>query len=280
MSFLVDLVVESSVLLLVVLGLGIILGLMDVINLAQSGFMAVGVYAALVTAQHGVNFWLAVAIGTAASGVIGLVAERLVIRRLYTRPLDTLLATWGISLVLVQVITIAFGHGPQSFDEPFTSALPILGVQYPAYRLVIVAAAGLSLLALLAIVRFTHWGLVARMVMANEPLARGLGINTTRVRQVTFLVGSLLAGLAGALLGPILGVSPYYATALVAPGFLAVLLAGRTLAGLTLASIALAVTTTVFSRYFNPVYATAVTVAVAVILLRLFPEGLTHWRRT
>jgi branched-chain amino acid transport system permease protein len=279
-SFLIDLVVESSVLLLVVLGLGIILGLMDVINLAQSGFMAVGVYAALVAAHHRVGFWAAVAAGALSAGVLGLISERLVIRRLYARPLDTLLATWGISLVLVQLITLAFGHGPQSFDEPFVAAVPLLGVQYPAYRLVIVAAAVLTLLALIAIVRFTRWGLVARMVMANEPLARGLGIDTVRVRQVTFLVGSLLAGFAGALLGPIQGVSPYYATALVAPAFLAVLLAGRTLRGLVLAAVALAVTATVFSRFANPVYATAVTVAAAVVLLRLFPEGLGRplWR--
>jgi branched-chain amino acid transport system permease protein len=280
MSFLIDLVVESSVLLLVVLGLGIILGLMDVINLAQSGFMAVGVYAALVATHHGVDFWLAVAIGAGACGTLGLVAERLVIRRLYARPLDTLLATWGISLVLVQGITILFGHGPQRFDAPFVAAVPVLGVEYPAYRLVLVGAAVALVLALLAIVRFTRWGLVVRMVMANEPLARGLGIDTVRVRQITFLAGSLLAGLAGALLGPIQGVNPYYATALVAPAFLAVLLAGRTLLGLVLAAAALAVTATVFSRYANPVYATAVTVAVAVVLLRLFPQGLTAWRRS
>jgi branched-chain amino acid transport system permease protein len=278
MSFLIDLAVESSVLLLVVLGLGIILGLMDVINLAQSGFMAVAVYSALLAARHGVNFWLAVVIGTASAGVLGLVAERLVIRRLYTRPLDTLLATWGISLVLVQLITLLFGHGPQNFNEPFVTAVPIFGVAYPAYRLVLLAAAILVVLGLFAVVRFTRWGLVARMVMANEPLARGLGVNTVRVREVTFLLGSLLAGLAGALLGPIQGVNPYYATALVAPAFLAVLLAGRTLPGLVVAAVALAVTATAFSRYFNPVYATAVTVAVAVVLLRLFPNGLTRWR--
>jgi urea transport system permease protein len=277
-SFAVDLAVESSVLLLVVLGLGIILGLMDVINLAQSGFMAVGVYAALVAAHRGISFWLAVLAGAACAGLLGLVAERLVIRRLYTRPLDTILATWGISLVLVQAITIVFGHGPQRFDQPFVASVPLPGTDYPAYRLVIVGAAAALLVALLAVVRFTRWGLVARMVMANEPLARGLGIDTVRARQVTFLIGSLLAGLAGALLGPIQGVSPYYATALVAPAFLAVLLAGRTLPGLVLASAVLAVTATVFSRYANPVYATAVTVAVAVVMLRIFPEGLTRWR--
>ena len=280
MSFFLDLIVESSVLLLVVLGLGIILGLMDVINLAQSGFMAVGVYAALTATHVGVNFWLSVLIGAGTAGVLGLVVERVVIRRLYARPLDTLLATWGISLVLVQLITIYFGHGPQAFGEPFVVAVPVLGVDYPAYRLVIVGAALLVIAILFTLVRFTHWGLIARMVMANEALAAGLGINTVRVRQVTFLVGSVLAGFAGALLGPIQGVSPYYATALVAPAFLAVLLAGRTLSGLLVAAAVLAVTATVFSRYFNPVYATAVTVAVAVILLRVFPEGLTRWRRS
>lgn len=280
MSFLIDLFVESSVLLLVVLGLGIILGLMDVINLAQSGFMAVGVYAALVATRSGVNFWLAVLVGTVPAGVLGLLVERFIIRRLYGRPLDTLLATWGISLVLVQLITIFFGHGPQAFGQPLVAAVPILGVQAPAYRLIVVGAALVVLAVLFSIVRFTQWGLVARMVMANEAVAAGLGINTVRVRQVTFLVGSLLAGFAGALLGPIQGVNPYYATALVAPAFLAVLVAGRTLLGLVLAAVALAVTATVFSRFFNPVYATAVTVAVAVILLRLFPEGLTRWRRS
>ncbi|MBO0681760.1 MAG: branched-chain amino acid ABC transporter permease [Candidatus Dormibacteraeota bacterium] len=280
MSFVLDLLVESSVLLLVVLGLGIILGLMNVVNLAQSGFMAVGVYAALTATNRGFNFWLAVLTGAAAAGVLGLVAERLIIRRLYERPLDTLLATWGISLVLVQLITIFFGHGPQAFGEPFVAAVPVFGIGYPAYRLLIFGAALVILAALFLIVRFTPWGLVARMVMANERLATGLGIDTVRVRQLTFLVGSLLAGFAGALLGPIVGVGPNYATALVAPAFLAVLLAGRTLWGLVLASAILAVATTVFSRYFNPVYATAVTVAVAVILLRLFPEGLSQWRRS
>lgn len=261
-----------------VLGLGIILGLMDVINLAQSGFMAVGVYAAIVAVRHGIEFWLAIAVGALASGALGLLVERLVIRRLYSRPLETLLATWGISLVLVQAITILFGHGPQNFDEPFVAAVPVAGVEYPAFRLVVVVVAAAVVAALFVVIRYTRWGLVARMVMANEPLARGLGVNTVRVRQVTFLVGSLLAGLAGALLGPIQGVNPYYATALVAPAFLAVLLAGRTLLGLVLAATALAVTTTIFSRYFNPVYATAVTVGVAVVLLRLFPEGLSRWR--
>lgn len=278
MSFFIDLGVESAVLLLVVIGLGIILGLMDVINLAQSGFMAVGVYAALSASRHGVPFWPAVIAGTVAAGVLGGAVELLVIRRLYTRPLDTLLATWGISLVLVQAITIVFGHGPQNFDEPYKNALPIAGVLYPEYRLVILVAAILVLSILMAVVAFTRLGLVARMVMANEPLARGLGINTTRVRQVTFVLGSSLAGFAGALLGPIQGINPYYATALVAPAFLAVLLAGRRLLGLVVAAVVLAVTATLFSRFSNPVYATAVTVAVAVILLRLFPEGLAKWR--
>ncbi|HZV50935.1 MAG TPA: branched-chain amino acid ABC transporter permease [Candidatus Dormibacteraeota bacterium] len=270
--------VESSVLVLVVLGLGIVLGLMDVINLAQSGFMAVGVYAALTAVRHGVEFWLAVLIGTAASALLGALAELVVIRRLYARPLDTLLATWGISLVVVEGIIVVFGHGPQAFNEPFVVGVPVLGLLYPAYRLVLVAAAALAVAVLTVIVRFTPWGLVARMVMANAPLSRALGIDVVRVRQLTFVAGSALAGFAGAVLGPIQGIDPYYATSLVAPAFLAVLLAGRSLSGLVLASVVLAVATTVFSRYFNPVYATAVTVGVAVALLRLFPQGLTRWR--
>ena len=272
---LLDLLAASAILILVVLGLALILGLMDVINLAHTGLMAVGVYAAVSASRAGYGFWLAALAGAIAAGVVGGVVERVVVRRLYGRPLDTILATWGISLIIVQGIAWIFGRGPQTLGN---SLLGEVWLGYSAYRLLIVGLAALLVAGLWLLVRTTHWGLIARVVMANEPLARGLGINTTRVRQVTFVLGASLAGFGGALIGPMQGISPTFAMGIMVPGFLAVLLSGQSLAGLVVACIALATTQTLFSFFFNPVYATVAIITAAVVLLRLFPRGLV-WHR-
>ena len=270
-----DILSASAILFLVVLGLAIILGLMDVINLAHTGLMAVGVYAAVTASQSGWPFWAASLAGAVAAGLLGAVIERIVVRRLYGRPLDTILATWGISLIIVQGIAWIYGRGPQTLGNPLLSEV---WFGYSAYRVLLVGLAAALVAALWLLIRLTHWGLIARIVMANEPLARGLGIDTVRVRQVTFVIGAGLAGLGGALLGPIQGISPTFAMGIMVPGFLSVLLAGQTLSGLVLACAALATTQTLFSFFFNPVYATVAIITTAVVLLRLFPEGLV-WRR-
>jgi branched-chain amino acid transport system permease protein len=270
-----DVLSASAMLVLVVLGLALILGLMDVINLAHTGLMAVGVYAAVTVSKAGYGFWLAALAGAAAAGVLGAIVERLVVRRLYGRPLDTILATWGISLIIAQGIAWIYGRGPQTLGNTLLSDV---WLGYSAYRLFIVIVAAALVAALWAVMRFTPWGLTARVVMANEPLARGLGINTVRVRRVTFVLGASLAGLGGALLGPIQGISPSFAMGIMVPGFLSVLLSGQSLSGLVIACVALATTQTLFAYFFNPVYATVAIIVTAVVLLRLFPRGLV-WHR-
>ena len=272
---LLDILSATAILVLVVLGLALILGLMDVINLAHTGLMAVGVYAAISATQAGLGFWLAALAGAFTSAALGAVIEVVVVRRLYGRPLDTILATWGISLIIVQGIAWIYGRGPQTLGN---SLLSVVWFGYSAYRILLIVIAAVMLGGLWLMIRLTHWGLIARIVMANEPLARGLGINTARVRQVTFLFGAALAGLGGALLGPIQGISPSFAMGIMVPGFLAVLLAGQSLSGLVLACAALAATQTLFSFFFNPVYAVVAIITTAVVLLRLFPEGLV-WHR-
>jgi urea transport system permease protein len=174
----------------------------------------------------------------------------------------------------VQVIAGIYGRGPQILTSPLVSAV---WFGYPAYRLMLLAIAVLLTAALWLLARVTPSGLVARVVMANEPLARGLGIDTVRVRQVTFVLGAGLAGLAGALIGPVQGISPNFGFGVMVPSFLAVLLSGRSLSGLVIACLALGTVQTVFGFYFNPVYAMVAIIATAVMLLRVFPDGLV-WR--
>ena len=280
MNLILDLAVTISALLLVLIGLGIILGLMDVINLAHAGLMAVGVYAALVFAGMGSGFLLAVIAATIVTALIGAVIEFVVIRRLYGRMLDdTILATWGVSLILIQSISWLFGSEPVGLAMPIRAGVTIFGAPYPAYRLFLVLIAATMMLVLAAIMRFTRLGLTVRMVMTNELLARGVGIDTVRVRQLTLITGAAFAGAAGALLGPTQGLSPQYGVAFLAPAFLAVLMSGRTLRGLLAAAILLGATQTLVTLYANPVYAGVIVIVVAVVVLRIWPQGFT-WRRT
>lgn len=279
MNLVLDLVVTTATLLLVIIGLGIILGLMNIINLAHAGLMAVGVYAALVLAGLGWSFLPAVIGATLVTAAIGAVIEMSVVRRLYGRTIDdTILATWGTSLILIQLLSWAFGREPSGLSVPIKGGIVVFGVDYPAYRLFLVAVAVAMVIALGAIMRLTRLGLTVRMVMTNEMLARGVGIDTVRVRQLTFIAGAAIAGAAGALLGPTQGVSPQYGVAFLAPAFLAVLMSGRNLGGLVLAASLLGATQTLVTVYANPVYAGVVVILLAVMLLRIWPAGFT-WRR-
>jgi branched-subunit amino acid ABC-type transport system permease component len=274
MHLALDLITAAGTLTLIVLGLALILGLMDVVNLAHTGFMAVGVYLTVTIWQSGVNVWLAMLMGALGAALLGVVVEWLVVRRLYGRPLDTILATWGISLMVVQAISWAYGRGPQTLDHPLVASV---WFGYSAYRLMLLAITTVFVFALYLIVRFTEWGLIVRMVMANETLAQGVGINTARVRQLTFVLGAAFAGAAGALLGPIQSINPNFGVTVMVPAFLAVLLAGKNLAGVVVSCTILATTQTLFALYANPIYAVVAVIVAAVVLLRFFPEGLV-WR--
>jgi urea transport system permease protein len=279
MNLVLDLVVTMATLLLVIIGLGIILGLMNIINLAHAGLMAVGVYAALVLAGLGWGFLPSVIGATLVTAAIGAVIEMIVVRRLYGRAIDdTILATWGTSLILIQLLSWAFGREPSGLSVPIRGGIVVFGIDYPAYRLFLVAIAAAMVVALGAIMRLTRLGLTVRMVMTNEMLARGVGIDTVRVRQLTFIAGAAIAGAAGALLGPTQGISPQYGVAFLAPAFLAVLMSGRNLAGLVLAASLLGATQTLVTVYANPVYAGIVVILLAVVILRIWPAGFT-WRR-
>ncbi len=278
MSLTLDTLVAISTLALVVTGLFLIFGLLHVINLANAGLMAVGVYAEVSFRGHGVSFWPSLVLAALVTGAVGAVIELVVIRRLYARPLDTILATWGLSLVLIQSIVEIYGSGQRFLELPTIGATSVLGTPYSNYRLILILLAAALLAALALVVRFTAIGLTIRAVMTNEPLARSHGINTVRVRQLTFIAGAGLAGFAGAVLGPIQGVDPNFGQTLVATGFLAVLLSGRTLPGLVLSCVLLATVTTLFSRYENAVWANSVVIGVAVVILRFRPQGLAFRR--
>jgi urea transport system permease protein len=273
---LLDAVTTAAILFAVASGLMIILGVMKLINFAHGAFLTIGGYAALVVTQLGWNAWLAAPFAALVGLVLGVLIERLVIRPLYARPLDAILATWGLGIVIGQLITIGFGREVQFVQSPVSGAIPFLGQSYSLYRLLLVVIAVALGGALAALLYFTRFGLTARAVIMNEDLARGLGIDSDKVRLVTFGLGAALASMAGALITPLLAVEPNMGLPWLVNSFMLVLVSGVSILGLGLASLILGGAQVVVSTYLSPIIGGLTIVVLAAVILRIRPQGLAR----
>jgi len=265
-----------ATLVIVSLGLAVVFGMMRVINLAHGEFMMLGAFAAVLATGAGLSLWLAMlVVAPLAVGLFGLVVERLVIRRLYGRMVDTMLVTWGLSLALVGGMTMLVGNTVAGVSAPLGS-VAIGGFRTSGYELFLIAAAVALSLALWAMLRFTRWGLVARGTMQDAEIASALGVAPDRVYAATFAAGAALSGLAGALLAPLSGVVPTMGAAYIARAFITVITGGASiLAGTLSASALLGTVTTLGTFVSTPVLGEVAMLLVAVVLLRLLPRGIT-----
>src|SRR5207245_3192147 len=211
----VSVLASMATLLLISVGLAVIFGLMRVINLAHGEFLMLGAYAVLVASRNGVSLWIAIPLAALAVGIFGLVVERLLIRPLYGRILDTLLATWGLSLVLVQAVSIAFGPATNGIGTPLGS-VRVGGYSFSQYSLVLITMALITLTAVYLLFTRTRYGVMARAAIQNPAMARALGIDTARVNMLTFEMGSGLGGLRGAALRRVAGCVPSFGQAYLA----------------------------------------------------------------
>ena len=257
-------------------GLAVIFGMMKVINLAHGEFMMLGAYATIVANKAGLNLWLAMfLVAPVAVGLIGVVLERLVIRRLYGRMVDTMLATWGLSLLLVGIVTSIAGNTTAGVSAPLGS-FKIGAYSVSSYTLVIIAVAVVLALVIRWVLLRTSWGLIARGTMQKPDMANALGISPTRVYSVTFAVGAALSGLAGALLAPLTGVVPTMGGAFVAKAFITVIGGGPAiLAGLVSASTLFGAINQLATFVTTPVFGEVALLFAAIVMLRLLPQGIT-----
>ncbi|MCP5368867.1 MAG: urea ABC transporter permease subunit UrtB [Hyphomicrobiales bacterium] len=268
------------ILMLVALGLAIVFGLMNVINMAHGEFMMLGAYTVLTVERAGGTYWLGLVAAPLVVGAVGLLVEEVVIRRIYHRFLDTILATWGLSLLFKQAIVLLFGPGSFSVTTPMDLSVDILGTPYPAFRLFIMAVA-------VATVAFTFWlffrtrfGLAARGVIANRDMASCLGIDTRRLDRLTFAYGAALAGLAGAVMAPMISLDPQMGLGYLVPAFLAILVGGLgSIAGPLAGAAAVGATDNLTATFFSPVWAQLVVFVTAIVVIRVLPRGLVAARR-
>ena len=266
-------------LLLVTLGLVVIFGLMNVINMAHGEFFLIGAYCVVMVERAGYTFWWALLLSPLVLAIIGLALEELVVRHTYRRFIDSILATWGISLALKQTVIILFGPTAQSVISPIPGPIEILGVVYPAYRLFIMGVAVALTGATFLLFYCTSLGLAVRGVIANRAMAASLGINTRLLDRATFAIGAALAGIAGAVMAPIMSVDPQMGVGFLIPAFLSVLVGGTgTLLGALTGTAAIAGTSVVISNVWTNVTAQVVVFTLAIVVIRLFPRGLTGRR--
>ena len=267
---------------LISVGLAVIFGMMRVINLAHGEFLMLGGYAAIFATQHGINIWVAMlVVAPIVVGAIGVLIERTLIRFLYGRMIDTMLATWGLSLFLIGLTTSIFGNTTVGISAPL-GAVAIGHYRTSIYNLVVIAITAAVLGAIYLVLRYTRLGLFARGTMQNANMAAALGLSPPRVYAVTFGVGAALSGLAGALLAPISGVFPTIGVAYIAKAFITVIGGGSAILSGTIAASTLFGAIQEIGTYFTtPVFGVVITLAAAIVLIRLLPQGITgrYFRR-
>lgn len=284
----------GSILLLASLGLVIIYGSMGVVNMAHGELVMVGAYAAVMTQIWlGWSLYAAIPIAFVITALLGLLIERLVVRRLYGRLGDTLLATWGVAILLQQAVRLeggltffgvhieGLGPGLQNMPVPpeLQGAIQIAGVSINAYRAFIVAATVALTLGTWFLMYRTNLGMQVRAIIRNPRMAAACGIDVQRTNAWTFAFGAGLAGITGVLVAGFKTVSPDMGTTLVVDSFLVVVAGGiGSLLGAVVTAIGLGELNSVVAAMTNDIVARAAMFGLVIVLIILRPQGLFSFK--
>ena len=273
MSLLFDVLSTAAILFIVSCGLLLILGVMKIINFAHGGFLTLGGYAPLLVTQWGWNPWLGSLLALLTGLVFGAAVERLIVKPLHARPLDAILATWGLGIIIGQVITLIFGRGVQFAESPLSGTVNVVGADYSLYRLTLVGLALLVAGGIAVILNGTRLGLITRAVTMNETLARALGVNSSRVRLSAFAFGAGLACLAGALITPLSSVDPNMGVPWLTNAFMLAMVSGTSLVSLAIACLLLGGAQVLVSVVISPILGALTIVVLGAVVLRIRPGG-------
>ena len=257
----------------------IVLGMMNIINLAHGEIMMIGAYAASLLVTEGLPFFLTLPLCFIVGTLVGLVIEFLFIRYLYSRILSALVVTWGLGLILAQGALLIYGPFLPSIKIPFGS-IEYGGFTYSIYQLLLIFIAALLIIMIYFILQKTELGLKARATMQNPEIASTIGINKKRMFSITFAFGAGLAALAGGVLAPTTTIAPFMGTQFVAPAFITVVVGGATniITGTLYSAGSLAAVRTPIGMYLGSFAGTVGLFFAALILIRLYPNGLASIR--
>lgn len=262
-------------LVLAACGLAIIFGMMGVINLAHGEFIMCGAYVTVMANRTGLPLPLAILTGAIVAGLVGVLVERLVIRHLYARPLDTIVATWGISLIATQGTLILLGSTMAGVGTPLGS-FEFAGNSYSVYRLVLMASAVAVLALLYLFFNRTRFGVLARATIQVPHMAEALGVDTRRIYALTFGIGAGLAGLTGGLYAPTMTMVPTMGTTFIMEAFVTVVVGGADVfLGTAPAAAALAVVKATMTSWQGQLFGQIGLLIAVILVIRLLPRGVS-----
>lgn len=274
-----------SVLLLMALGLAIIYGQMGVINMAHGEFMVIGAYTTYwlsgIAAAHGFTdyyFFLAILLSFLFAGAVGMLVEWSLIRHLYKRPLDTLLATWGLALIMQQIFRSTFGAREVSPTTPswlLGSWQPTPSIDIPLNGLFIMALTVVVTVAVFVFLFRSRWGLRVRATTQNRVMSNAIGINTSMVDRLTFALGCGIAGIAGAAFTTISSTGPTSGQLYIVDTFLVVVFGGAaSLFGTIASAFGIAQGQSILEFFMGGSMAKVLTLLIVIGILMMRPEGL------
>jgi len=264
--------------ILVALGLTIIFGLLDVINMSHGEFYAIGAFGALALSAFGLNYWVLIALVPVLMIPLGVITERYLVRRVYDgadRHVSTLLLTYGLALILEDVLKIMFGPNTHRPENPLPGATEFVGVFIPTYRLFLIAIGIAVILVVAFVVYRTRLGAMVRAASFDRNMAASLGVRVSWVYSGAFAFGVALAGLAGVLLAPVYSVFPTMGRDFILMAFTVVIVGGMgSIWGAVMAGVVLTQVQAISSLIVSPVWSEPIVFGVMVAVLMLRPQGL------
>lgn len=272
---------SASILLIAGIGLAVVFGLMGVINLAHSEFLMIGAYAALTVTKAGVPYILSIPIAVMITMSIGAIVEVFIVRRLYGRLFDTMLATWGLSMFFMQLIVVIFGTSTVSIATVTQFNISIGEYSLDGYRILMILVAALMFLFVYMLMTKTVYGMKARASIQQPEMAQAIGIDSNRINTLTFSIGCGLAGFAGAVLLPLVPATPTMGLAFAVKSFLAVVVAGPVaLTGIVITTLGLGGGSSITASFLSSVIGEVFFFLVTALLLWRYPFGISaKWRR-
>lgn len=276
-QMLIGLVLGVAV-ILVALGLTIIFGLLDVINMSHGEFYALGAFIALALAAVGLPFWLLLILVPLLMLPVGYIVERGLIQRVFhsgERHVTTLLLTFGLGLVLEDVFRLVFGPNPYKPETPIVGGVEALGIFIPSYRLFLILVGAAIIAGVALVVYKTRLGAMVRAAAYDRNMAASLGVPVQHVYAGAFAFGVALAGLAGVLLAPLYSVFPTMGRDFILMAFTVVIVGGMgSIAGVVVAGLVLTQVQAIVSLYISPVWSDPIVFGIMVIMLMVRPQGL------
>jgi urea ABC transporter permease protein UrtB len=270
-----NVVYEVTTLVVIVLGLAIVFGFLGVMNLAHGEFIAIGAYTAYVCQARGWPYVTAIPAACLVCGALALLVERVLIRPLYQRPFDTMLATWGLSLLLRKTIELVYGGGYKSLVVPLSGSVSVLGAPFPAYRVLLIVLSLAGTIGLVVWYRRSPTGARIKAMVGNPELAQAVGLRTDRLARNTFVAGTCLAGVAGVMVAPLTPVQPYMGLDYILKAFFVLVVGGLGSAvGLVSGAGLIGGVESAVSAIVDRTWGYSTVLLIAIVFLWLRPRGI------